>query len=424
MKLKFSLFLFLIAIGSTSFVLPEHSGCGEDAWGFFGHRRINRLAVFTLPAEMSRFYKKHIEFVTEHAVDPDKRRYATKHEGHRHYIDVDHWGTYPFDNMPRKWTDALVKYTDVFVIRGKADTIQLMGHEVTEIDEGNITMKGNGLKRLFNKESVEVPYKKYKNFYQKTLIPQYHKDNWKIKTDSLEKFFGELGHNIDIKKIYVKDRLTKYGVLPWNLEKYQYRLQKAFETGNVKRVLQLSADIGHYIGDAHVPLHTTENYNGQLTNQVGIHAFWESRLPEMYADSDYDFFVGKALYFDDANKYYWDVVLKSHTLLPEVLAIEKRLSKTFPPDKQYCYEQRNELTVRTQCYEYAAAYHKELGGMVETRMRDAILSVGSAWMTAWVNAGQPDLENFREEAWTDSEIKEAEKLDQKFKGGDIKGRKH
>ena len=44
----------------------------EKKWGFFGHKRINRIAVFTLPPEMFGFYKEHIEFLTEHAVDPDK----------------------------------------------------------------------------------------------------------------------------------------------------------------------------------------------------------------------------------------------------------------------------------------------------------------------------------------------------------------
>ena len=67
------------------------------AWGFWGHKRINRMAVFSLPPEMVTFYKKNIEFITEHAVDPDKRRYAIKEEAPRHYIDLDHYGANPFD---------------------------------------------------------------------------------------------------------------------------------------------------------------------------------------------------------------------------------------------------------------------------------------------------------------------------------------
>ena len=60
-------------------------------WGFFGHKRINRIATFTLPPDMFGFYKEHIEFLTEHAVDPDKRRYVVEGEAQRHYIDIDHY---------------------------------------------------------------------------------------------------------------------------------------------------------------------------------------------------------------------------------------------------------------------------------------------------------------------------------------------
>lgn len=48
-------------------------------------------------------------------------------------------------------------------------------------------------------------------------------------------------------------------------------------------------------------------------------------------------------------------------------------------------------TVITQCEEYARAYHEALKGQVESRLRQAIITTGSVWMTAWVNAGQPDL---------------------------------
>ena len=65
------------------------------------------MAVFTLPSELMGFYKKHLDFITEEAVAPDKRRYASKFEAVRHYIDLDHWGEAPFDSLPRNWLDAL-----------------------------------------------------------------------------------------------------------------------------------------------------------------------------------------------------------------------------------------------------------------------------------------------------------------------------
>jgi len=67
--------------GSSFLWLDDHS----NAWGFYGHRKINRMAVFTLPAEMMPVYKTNIEFITAHAVDPDKRRYAVEGEDKNHY---------------------------------------------------------------------------------------------------------------------------------------------------------------------------------------------------------------------------------------------------------------------------------------------------------------------------------------------------
>lgn len=63
--------------------------------------------------------------------------------------------------------------------------------------------------------------------------------------------------------------------------------------------------------------------------------------------------------------------------------------------------------------------------MVEKRMRDAILAVGSAWFTAWVDAGQPDLRNLSSKMeLSESEKKRLEEQERLFKEGNIKGRKH
>jgi hypothetical protein len=79
-------------------------------WGFYAHKKINYYAVFLLPPEMMVLYKPNIDFIEEHAVDPDKRRYAVAEEGPRHYIDIDHYGEYPYINLPRKWKDAVEKF--------------------------------------------------------------------------------------------------------------------------------------------------------------------------------------------------------------------------------------------------------------------------------------------------------------------------
>lgn len=288
------------------------------AWGFWAHQRINRMAVFTLPPEMMLFYKKNIEYVTDHAVDPDMRRYAVEGEAARHYIDVDHYGAYPFEMVPRKWQDAVDKFTE--------------------------------------------------------------------------------------------DTLMAYGIVPWHIQRHYYWLVDAFRAQDPAKILKSSADIGHYIADSNVPLHTTENYNGQFTGQKGIHGLWESRLVELFAN-DYDFYIGKAQYYSDLNAEAWKWVLESHAALDSVLSFEKKLTEQMSTDQKYSFENRNNVLVKAYSKAFCTAYHRMLGGMVERRMRASILRVGSLWYSAWIDAGQPDLKKL-----LDKEIvPEKEVLDKKLK---------
>ena len=300
------------------------------SWGFFGHKKINHLAVFTLPKEMIRFYKHNIDFLTDNAVNPDKRRYAVKEEAARHYLDTDHYGKHPFDSLPQRWNDAVAKYT--------ADTLQA------------------------------------------------------------------------------------YGIVPWHIQTMLYRLTNAFKMQDSVQILRYSADIGHYIADAHVPLHTTENYNGQLTGQDGIHGLWESRLPELFAH-DYDFFVGKAEYIDHPLKKAWQIIKASNAALDSVLSIEKQLSSSFPSDQKYSYEMRGAVLTKVYAPSFCKTYHEQLNGMVERRMRAAIIAVGSYWYTAWVDAGQPDLTKLQKKELPIQEKTLDELADKAFEKGKILGRK-
>ena len=327
-----SFFLFASIKNTPNKIEKPHS-CSA-VWGFYGHKKINRLAVFTLPKGMFSFYKKHIEFITDHAVDPDKRRYAVEGEAPRHYIDIDHYhhdSLTPFEYMPRKWQDAIGKFTE--------------------------------------------------------------------------------------------DTLQAYGIVPWHVNFMAYKLTKAFKEKDLTKILKLSAEIGHYIGDASVPLHTTENYNGQLTNQKGIHGFWESRIPELFSE-EYDFFVGQASYIEELQDYIWDVVEQSHYAVDSVLSFEKNLHDSYPSDRKYAFDNRGNRTIKTYSKEYSKEYQDMLDGMIERRMRSSITSVGSFWYTCWMNAGQPDLSKLGEKQLTKEEIKEQEELDKQYREGKIKGREH
>ena len=281
-------------------------------WGFFGHQRINRLAVFTLPPEMLGFYKHHITYITEASVNPDKRRFTVVDEAPRHYLDIDHYGDSALFKVPRFWSEAVAKYSE--------------------------------------------------------------------------------------------DTLKAYGILPWHINVMYYRLKDAMAVRDPEKILKLSAELGHYIGDAHVPLHTTENYNGQLTGQEGIHAFWESRLPELFSDK-YDFFVGKAKYISNPQLTAWKAIEQSHGFVDSVLAIERQLSLKFG-ERKYSFETKGKQTVKVFSKEYAQAYHDRLKGMVEQRMKAAIKMTGDFWFTAWVDAGQPDLNSLVDYNPSEAEIQQ------------------
>mgnify|MGYP006283808759 FL=1 len=391
-----------------------------EEWGFFGHRRLNRLAVFTLPPQMIPYYKNHIEYITEHAVDPDKRRYATRHEAVRHYIDIDHWGTYPFPEVPRDWGEALMTYAEFSLVYPSGDTLIVASPDDVNYSQQVVQYKGSDqrVRRLW--EEANLPVNTWLTFFRKEILPQYYQDTWTVSCDTLSQI---LGISLNCVEVRIRDGFSEYGILPYNLLQVQERLTNAFRSGNEAAILRLSAEIGHYIGDGHVPLHTTVNYNGELTNQRGIHAFWESRIPELFADAEFDNFVGPAEYISDPASFYWEVVLTSHQLVDSVLAIEKELSLTYPQDQQYCYEERLGRTIRVECTEYARAYKERMRGMVEERWRATIHTIGSAWYTAWIDAGKPNLALLGE-GLTPDETDYFKSLEEAYRSGEAKGRQH
>lgn len=401
----------LCVILLTSFIV-------EIRWGFFGHRRINRLAVFTLSPAMMPLYKTSIEFLTEHAVDADKRRYAVKDEAPRHFIDLDRWYKNGVLQCPHQYEEALSLYTD-FLPAEATSSESLFGRRSVESIGKEKYLIPEGIKHRDTNLLVEL--KKFMHFISNILIPISNREDKVILKGKL------INHALN-KKI-AKEELTYiwidtfsiHGILPYQLPDRYKKLVQAFSNKDRKSILRLSADIGHYIGDAHVPLHTTSNYNGQMTNQMGLHAFWESRIPELFADNEYDFVVGKAQYINNINTYIWDVVLKSHSYVDSVLLIEKRLSLSYPSDQQYCFDERTGTMVRTQCEAYAKAYQQALKGMVESRMRDAIVSVGSVWYSAWIDAGQPNLFNVAKSKEPEQDPGDLE-MDKAYKGGTIIGR--
>src|SRR6202000_2726193 len=99
----------------------------------------------------------------------------------------------------------------------------------------------------------------------------------------------------------------------------------------------------------------------------------------------------------------------SFKCVDSVMFFERRLNSTFPPDKKYELIKHSNKKVMDYSVAYAKAYNTALKGMVARRMRSAILKVGSFWFSAWVDAGQPDLNKLIEKPLTMAEKKKIQR---------------
>ena len=263
-------------------------------WGFFAHKKINSMAIYTLPIEMIPFYKRHQKEIEDLSVLPDQRRYIMDNEASRHYIDLDRY-----------------KIADI------------------------------------------------------------HYTSW-----------AEIIINIH------QDSLVKHGIVPWHIPILYQQLKYAFVRRDTIKIIKLSAEMGHYIGDLHVPLHTTSNYDGQNSGQTGLHAFWESRIPELLNEA-LEELVGPATFVSNVTKSAWDWVLESHTQVKILIDKEAKLNATFKQSKKYTFEKKGNGLQKNYSVEYSKRYHQVLDHQIEDRFQSAYKHVGDIWFSAWIEAGQP-----------------------------------
>ena len=294
-KIISGVFILLLLTSSASLLF---------GWGAWGHKHINRAAVFALPDGMIKFYYNHIDFITESAVIPDLRRGVLndRNEPPRHFIDIEDFGNIPIDSFPKTTKEAYKKYDSAF--------------------------------------------------------------------------------------------LNKTGFLPWYIQNLTDKLTQAFQKKSKSEIIFISAELGHYVADAHMPLHTASNYDGQQTNQKGVHALWESRLPELFGN-DYNFKTEKATFISDIPAETWRIIAQSHSLETPLLAIEKQNRDQFNKEALYKKDAsgKNILSYNQPVFsdEYAKQFNTALNGMVEQQLRLSIHDIASYWFTAWINAGSPDL---------------------------------
>ena len=208
---------------------------------------------------------------------------------------------------------------------------------------------------------------------------------------------------------YSRDTLVKYGYVPYWIIAMKEKLTNAFRSANADSILFYATDIGHYIADANVPLHTSINYDGQLTGQRGLHALWESVIPEIELEQ-YKLYNGhKATYLDHPETSVWLAIRRAHKLLNDMFEKEREVSKQFADSTKYRIQVRNGRELKYYTTAFAKAYAAVLKPTINEQLLHSSNLIADLWYTCWVDAGKPGLTGLLKTAVTRPEKKRMKK---------------
>ncbi len=229
----------------------------------------------------------------------------------------------------RAWSDSLVKHAS------DADT-----------------RKGSANPTEAPKHYIDIDY--YPEFNTDHRIPQ-----------TLDSMNAKYGASV----------VTAQGILPFAILATADSLRQAFARRDFSKAMLLAADLGHYVADGHMPLHITQNYDGGMTNQSGIHSRYETKLVQTY-QSQIVFNSDTAQYISNINDYVFSFIYEDYTYADSVLYADS-ISKA--------------LTGSTSSTAYYTSMWNTTGNLMVKLMKNASFRLASLIYTAWTDAGKPDM---------------------------------
>ena len=173
---------------------------------------------------------------------------------------------------------------------------------------------------------------------------------------------------------FTKAKLEANGVLPWQIGVYSEKLTNAMRARNWDDARQYAAILAHYVAQAHDPFATTENFDGKLSNQIGADQRFNSKLVDRFS---LFFFIlpNEASFISDPTDHAFESCLNAHSWLDQILLADRRARRGLPDYTD----------------EYYDRLYNQAGAVLLRGISDAATDVGSYWLTAWVNAGRPQL---------------------------------
>jgi hypothetical protein len=267
--LALTLLIFLTALSSFG-------------WGESAERLVVDKAVDTLPMEMLPFFQAHRPFLVNHVADTAASEVKNPSERRNDFIQLDHYGQFPFASLPRSYNEAVKK---------------------------------------FGRRSVEA-----------------------------------------------------HGQVPWQIGLYSQKLTEAFRTHNWNDAELSAAILAHYVAAAHDPFDTTTNSDGKLSDQPGVNERFSQSLVDRYQRF---FYVkpNEAAFIADPTDHAFEMCLNAHSWLENILLADRRAYAGLSAYND----------------EYYDRFYAQEGAVLIRQLTDASTDIGSYWMTAWINAGRPQL---------------------------------
>lgn len=195
-----------------------------------------------------------------------------------------------------------------------------------------------------------------------------------INLDSYPNYLS-LPHDLQtVISIYGQNTVQNRGTLPWATVMSMDSLIAQLKRGNLTKAETTMADIGHYVGDGHQPLHCTVNYDGPNGAHNGIHSRYETSMistyqsqltyvwqQAQYISSPIDYIFG---YIDEANGYV-DSIFAADA---DARSVSGWNGNGTPPASYY------------------AALWQRTGGFTTQLFNEAEVATASIWYTAWITA--------------------------------------
>jgi hypothetical protein len=262
----------LVAV-AVALALPASFGWGQSA-----ERLITNKAVDTLPEEMLPFFESNRQFLVQHVTEPEN----VTPDDHTGFIQLDHYGQFPFSTLPHSYTAAALKFT--------------------------------------------------------------------------------------------KHVLVNYGVLPWQIGIESEKLTNNFKAHQWGEAKLSAAALAHFVAAADDPFNTTTNFDGKLSDQPGVNQRYNTGLIDRY---QLFFFVkpNQASYIPEPTDRAFDMCLEAHSWLENILLSDRRAHEGLTEYGDDYYDR----------------FYAQAGAVLIRQLSDASTDVGSYWMTAWINAGRPQL---------------------------------